>query len=89
VRGSRLREFLGSEEVAVNSMHHQAIKKLAPGLTVTAVAPDGVIEGVEGTNGQYLVGVQWHPEELTDQDAGMRQLFSSFIKEAQIASRSR
>ena len=46
----------------VNSMHHQAIKQLAPGLVVTATAPDGVIEAVEGLNGQYVVAVQWHPE---------------------------
>lgn len=82
VSGSRLREYLGPDPVLVNSMHHQAIKRLAPGLKVTATAPDGVIEGVEGMNGHYLVGVQWHPEELTEADSGMRRLFTSFVDAA-------
>jgi putative glutamine amidotransferase len=80
--GSRLGQLLDATPVKVNSMHHQAIKELAPGLKPTAVAPDGIIEGVEGTNGQYLVAVQWHPEELADRDAGMRRLFASFIEAA-------
>jgi putative glutamine amidotransferase len=80
---SRLRGFLGSTSVRVNSMHHQAIKRLAPGLRQTAVAPDGIIEGVEGANGQYLIGVQWHPEELSEHDPAMRRLFASFIDAAE------
>ncbi len=79
---SRLAELLGGTSVKVNSMHHQAIKQLAPGLTATAHAPDGIIEGVEGSNGQYLVAVQWHPEELEGRDAGMRRLFTSFVEAA-------
>jgi len=81
-RGTRLGDCLGAEPVMVNSMHHQAIKHLAPGLVVTATAPDGVIEAVEGANGQYLVAVQWHPEELVERDAGQRRLFESFIAAA-------
>ena len=38
-----------------------------------------MIEGIEGGNGQYLVGVQWHPEELADTMTSMRQLFASFL----------
>ncbi len=79
---SRLADLLGGTLVKVNSMHHQAIKQLAPGLTATAHAPDGIIEGVEGGNGQYLVAVQWHPEELEGRDAGMRRLFTSFVEAA-------
>jgi putative glutamine amidotransferase len=79
---SRLAKLLGGNSIQVNSMHHQAIKQLAPGLIATAHAPDGIIEGVEGRNGQYLVAVQWHPEELEDRDAGMRQLFTSFVEAA-------
>lgn len=79
-RGTRLSEYLGRMPVPVNSMHHQAIKQLAPGLVVTATAPDGVIEAVEATSDQYLIGVQWHPEELADRDAGMNRLFTSFVE---------
>ena len=80
--GSRLGRILGDAVVPVNSMHHQAIKDLAPGLAPTAFAPDGIIEGVEGTNGQYLIAVQWHPEELTETQPGMKRLFSTFIDAA-------
>jgi putative glutamine amidotransferase len=75
---SRLAHILGEAVVPVNSMHHQAIKDLAPSLAATAYAPDGIIEGVEGTGGQFLVAVQWHPEELTETQPGMARLFSTF-----------
>ena len=75
---TRLDRSLAAERVPVNSMHHQGIKALAPGLVPSAWAPDGLIEGFEGANGQYLVGVQWHPEELTARD-GQRRLFTEFL----------
>ncbi len=76
---SRLGQYLGVAETPVNSMHHQGIKKLANGLVANAWAPDGLIEGIEGSNGQVLVAVQWHPEELTQSDAGSKRLFEAFI----------
>jgi putative glutamine amidotransferase len=80
--GTRLAAILGETVVPVNSMHHQAIKDLAADLRPTAFAPDGIIEAVEGPGGHYLVGVQWHPEELTDAHPGMRRLFTSFVEAA-------
>jgi putative glutamine amidotransferase len=80
--GSRLGRVLGAEEVPVNSMHHQGIRRLAPGLRATAFAPDGLIEGVEGEGGRYLVGVQWHPEELAEADPVMMRLFRDFVEAA-------
>ena len=80
--GSKLGRILGDGVVPVNSMHHQAIKDLAPGLAPTAFAPDGIIEGVEGTGDQYVIAVQWHPEELTDTQPGMKRLFTTFIDAA-------
>lgn len=77
---SRLRDLLG-DEVLVNSMHHQGIKRLACGLRASAFAPDGLVEAVEG-HGQYLVGVQWHPEELADAHAPQRRLFTDFLAAA-------
>jgi len=79
--GSKLHDLLG-ESVTVNSLHHQGIKRLGDGLVATALAPDGVIEGIEGANGQFLVGVQWHPEELVDSDDRMRRVFQAFIAAA-------
>ena len=80
--GSRLGRILGDAVVPVNSMHHQAIKDLAPSLQPTAHAPDGIIEGVESGDDRYLIAVQWHPEELTETQPGMARLFSSFTKAA-------
>jgi len=80
--GSRLADAVGTGEVRVNSMHHQGLRDLAPGFTVTAVAPDGLVEGVELEGEPFVVGVQWHPEVLTETDAGMRRLFSAFIDAA-------
>src|ERR1700722_19343982 len=56
---SRLGGILGDEVVPVNSMHHQAIKDLAPNLAPTAYATDGIIEAVESVDGGYLIAVQW------------------------------
>jgi putative glutamine amidotransferase len=80
--GSHLGRLLAVKTVEVNSMHHQGIKHLAGNLRATAFAPDGLIEGVEARSGQYLLGVQWHPEELADQHATMRKLFEDFIAAA-------
>lgn len=79
---SRLAALYGEGPLRVNSMHHQGIEKLGDGLVPTATAPDGLIEGIEGANGAYLVGVQWHPEALTDNDAESRKLFTEFIAAA-------
>ena len=65
--GSCLADVLGAETVKVNSMHHQGIKALAPSLAPVAHAPDGLVEGVEPADvarWSFLLGVQWHPEEL-------------------------
>lgn len=64
VAGTRLHDALGDAEVTVNSFHHQAIRDLAPGLLASGRTPDGLIEGIEGDGEQWLVGVQWHPEEF-------------------------
>jgi putative glutamine amidotransferase len=79
---SQLGRILGLEEVRVNSMHHQAVRDLAPGLTATAFAPDGLIEGIEAADGQFVIGVQWHPEELTDNVPVMRRLFGALSETA-------
>ena len=81
--GTRLADLLGDDvEVQVNSMHHQGIKQLAPGLVASATAPDGVIEAVEPANGQFMIGVQWHPENLVDSDPRMHRLFTAFVEAA-------
>ena len=71
----------GAEELPVNSAHHQAVKNPAPGLVVDAVAPDGVIEGIEDQHGRFLIGVQWHPEYGISE--GDKRLFAAFIEACQ------
>jgi len=67
----------------VNSMHHQAIKTLGRGLREVAWAPDGIIEGVELADGnRFVVGVQWHPEELVARDPAACNLFAALVGEA-------
>jgi putative glutamine amidotransferase len=80
--GTRLHEIFAAEEVHVNSMHHQAVNRLADGLTASAWAPDGMIEAVEAPGEAFVVGVQWHPEMLVDTDEGTRRLFRAFIEAA-------
>jgi putative glutamine amidotransferase len=77
-RGTYTHQLFGSDALAVNSMHHQGIKKLASDLRPTAYASDGLIEGVEGQRG-FLVGVQWHPEELAENYEPHRRLFGAFL----------
>jgi putative glutamine amidotransferase len=81
--GTQLAAIMGAGDATVNSMHHQGIKKLAPGLIVNARAPDGLIEGVEGRDDSgFLVGVQWHPEELVESMPTAKRLFEAFIESA-------
>lgn len=79
---SQLYAIHGARTVRVNSMHHQGIRTLGGGLIATAHAPDGLIEGAEAADGAYFVGVQWHPEALTEGDSASRRLFAGFIEAA-------
>jgi putative glutamine amidotransferase len=62
--GSRLARIAGSTRFQVNSRHHQAIDRPGAGLVVTARAPDGIVEAFETTGPRFVVGVQWHPEDM-------------------------
>lgn len=75
---SRLAEIFGETLLQVNSLHHQGLKDIASSLKVVGHAPDGMIEAVELPDHPYAMGVQWHPEWLTDQPV-MRRLFKSFV----------
>ncbi len=78
--GTRLGAVLGTLDLEVNSFHHQAIKRLGDGLRAVALAPDGIIEGVDMPSAPgFVLGVQWHPEDLVGQDAAARNLFSALV----------
>jgi putative glutamine amidotransferase len=74
---------LDAGELVVNTLHHQALRDVAPGLRVVARAPDGLVEAVEGTGSGLIVGVQCHPEELWEQaDARWARVFGGFVEAA-------
>jgi putative glutamine amidotransferase len=60
--GSLLHQITGEVLIPVNSAHHQAVKDVPDNVVVDAVAPDGVIEGIEDPSRKFCIGVQWHPE---------------------------
>ena len=64
--GSLLARITGTERMLVNTSHHQAVRDAGPGVIVNAVAPDGVVEGIEDPRYRFCLGVQWHPEFHTD-----------------------
>jgi putative glutamine amidotransferase len=80
--GSRLAQLSGGTEALVDSSHHQAIRTLGHDLRITARAADGVVEAVEWTGaGNWIVGVQWHPEKMVG-DPLAEALFSNLIAAA-------
>jgi putative glutamine amidotransferase len=79
---SRLASILGSQPVAVNSMHHQGLERLAPALKAAACSPDQLIEAVELPAHPFGLAVQWHPEWL-QHDPAQRALFRALIAAAQ------
>lgn len=86
--GTKLAGVVGAGEHDVNSSHHQAIGHVAEGLRVTALAPDGIVEGLEDPALPFYVGVQWHPEDMTgEQDA--TTLFGAFVEAARRRAEAR
>jgi putative glutamine amidotransferase len=79
---SQIGRILGEPILQVNSLHHQGIKDVAPGLKAVAYAPDGLVEAVEMPGHPFGIAVQWHPEWLTDQ-AAIRRLFKAFVDAAE------
>jgi len=84
---SRLSRALGATELSVNTSHHQAVGRPAPELRVVAKAPDGIVEGLEWPGDDWwMLAVQWHPEELTDDarswDRGLFHAFAERLRRA-------
>ena len=81
-KDSLLYRLCGCENIRVNSFHHQAVRKAAPDFTVSAYAPDGVIEAIEHPTHPFCLGVQWHPERYYDHQADSKCLFDAFSEAA-------
>jgi putative glutamine amidotransferase len=75
--GTLLHRIVGANTMQVNSSHHQAVRTPGRHAVVNAVAPDGVIEGLEDPRYRFCLGVQWHPEFLID--PGDRRIFDALI----------
>jgi len=81
-RDTRLAGILAVVESGVNSLHHQSVQSVPPALSIAARAPDGVIEAIEAGDKRFVLGVQWHPEELVGDDPRMARLFTTFVEAA-------
>ena len=82
---SPLYGILGKEKFSVNSLHHQAIKRLAPDLMAMAWAEDGIIEAAYCPSHRFLWAIQWHPEKSYFSDTVSQRLFAAFIDAAKNA----
>ncbi|HRK30854.1 MAG TPA: gamma-glutamyl-gamma-aminobutyrate hydrolase family protein [Tepidisphaeraceae bacterium] len=78
---SLIARTLGKTDIVVNTSHKQSIRTAGRGLRVIATAPDGVIEGIEDPTLPLFMGVQWHPERMSD-DADHRRLFELLIEKS-------
>jgi putative glutamine amidotransferase len=84
--GSKLHGIYGSGEIHVNSRHHQAVTpdRVAKGLLITGISPDGLVEGIESPAHRWVVGVQWHPERQEPETPGFaassRLLWEAFAE---------
>ena len=75
-KDSFLYRLYGQDSLEVNSFHHQAVKDPAPGVRVTARAPDGVIEAYEAPG---VIAVQFHPEKMVEDDPFWLPLFEAYV----------
>ncbi len=79
---TRFFEIIGKDRVRVNSFHHQAIKDVAEGYKVCAVAADGTVEGIESTSKKWVIAVQFHIEYLWEKYPEFKQVFADFVEAA-------
>ncbi|NLU09678.1 MAG: gamma-glutamyl-gamma-aminobutyrate hydrolase family protein [Tepidanaerobacter acetatoxydans] len=82
-RDSKLYKLVGSDSWSVNSLHVQKAEKIPDGFIASAKAKDGVIECIEALNYPWLMGCQFHPEELSKKDEIAGNIFKLFIRQAE------
>ena len=83
-------KIVGDKILMVNSAHHQAVKQLANGFTISGKSADGLPEAMEKIDSEnWILGVQFHPEQLVDEDKTLLKIFQSFVKEAEKFRESR
>jgi len=84
---SRLAQIIQAETIAVNSLHHQAIQSAPKPYQIIAYAQDGVPEAIDLPGHPFCCGVQWHPEELVDDEEAARKIFSAFVAACRAAAK--
>ena len=77
--GTKLAGIIGKKAFIANSLHHQAVDKVAPVLIPCATAEDGINEAVEHPSHRFCIGVQWHPEHMSSFSKTQRKLFLAFV----------
>ncbi len=81
-KDSLLFDIVKEEHIDVNSMHHQAIDTVGDGFRVTAKSADGYVEAIELEGYPFCMGVQWHPEHMSQKSEMQRKLFNAFVEKA-------
>lgn len=76
---TKLSKIIGKPQLQVNSFHHQAPRRIAPGFQASAWAEDGIIEAIESNSHRFIIGVQWHPEQMMSTNE-QKKLFYALIK---------
>lgn len=79
IKNTPLYSWYNTENIMVNTYHHQGIKDIGPELSIMAVAPDGLIEGIYHPKYKFVVGLQFHPERMYQEYQGNKLVFKSFI----------
>ena len=87
--GTRLREIVNDARLEVNTTHHQAVKNPGKGLVINAAAGDGLTEGIESTEHDFVLGVQWHPEVLSPRCEAHHRIFTAFVSACRLGPRRR
>jgi putative glutamine amidotransferase len=80
VSGTLLQKAMGESKIRVNSFHHQALHRLGKDMVPTGISEDGLVEAVEVINHPFAVGVQWHPEDMTEHHPEQAAIFAAFVE---------
>lgn len=78
---TKLAAIFGEGQIDIRSAHHQAAEKLGNGLSVSAVAPDGIVEAIELNGDAWGIGLQWHPEDSLADTTQIEMLFKAFAQQ--------
>ncbi len=81
VPGTRLAQMLPQETIWANSMHHQCADRIGENLMLAATAEDGTIEALEHKDHPFCIGVQWHPEHMSETREDQQKIFDVFVQQ--------